>query len=43
VNPNCRFWERMGPRKFGEAPYDWSGVPLHMAIYAWDDIAAVLK
>jgi ribosomal protein S18 acetylase RimI-like enzyme len=37
VNPNRRFYERLGACYLAEHDYDWDGVVLPMCVYGWAD------
>ena len=37
VNPNRRFYERLGARFLTEQDYDWNGISLPMGEYGWAD------
>ena len=42
VNPNRRFYERLGGQYLSERPYEWNGVLLTEVIYGWTDITCFL-
>ncbi len=42
VNPNRRFYERLGARYLSERDYDWDGVVLPMCVYGWADTRPLL-
>lgn len=37
INPNRRFYERLGAHYIAEHPYDWDGIVLPMCVYGWVD------
>jgi ribosomal protein S18 acetylase RimI-like enzyme len=41
VNPNRRFYERLGARYLSEHDFDWDGVVLPMGVYGWPDTTSL--